>query len=43
MSGAMKKDFRRDIQLVFQDAISAANPAKRCATFLPNRCAICSA
>ena len=31
MSGAMKKDFRRDIQLVFQDAISAANPAKRCA------------
>ncbi|ORJ49159.1 nickel import ATP-binding protein NikE [Kluyvera intermedia] len=28
MSGAMKKDFRRDIQLVFQDAISAANPRK---------------
>lgn len=28
LSGAMKKDFRRDIQLVFQDAISAANPRK---------------
>lgn len=28
MTGAMKKDFRRDIQLVFQDAISAANPRK---------------
>jgi nickel transport system ATP-binding protein len=28
MAGAMKKAFRRDIQLVFQDAISAANPRK---------------
>lgn len=28
MPGAMKKAFRRDIQLVFQDAISAANPRK---------------
>jgi nickel transport system ATP-binding protein len=28
MSEALKKDFRRDIQLVFQDAISAANPRK---------------
>lgn len=28
MSGTMKKAFRRNIQLVFQDAISAANPRK---------------
>ncbi len=28
MPGALKKAFRRDIQLVFQDAISAANPRK---------------
>jgi nickel transport system ATP-binding protein len=42
MSGAMKKDFRRDIQLVFQDAISAANPRKTVREISLNRCAICS-
>lgn len=28
MSGALKKAFRRDVQMVFQDALSAANPRK---------------
>jgi nickel transport system ATP-binding protein len=40
-SRAKQKAFRRDIQLVFQDAISAVNPRKTVREIFASRCAIC--
>ncbi len=38
---AQRKAFRRDIQMVFQDSISAVIRAKPCARSCVNRCATC--
>ncbi len=41
LNRAQRKAFRRDIQMVFQDSISAVNPRKTVRGSCVNRCATC--